>query len=161
VQCLRSMTSRHLPCRNHTAQHPSTVSTVRSSSLGTGVSRRSSSNEGASTSGRHHLTETVSHPVRRHRGVRCSVVAPGVEQETALSRDQQSLQPQPTTALLCDPETFTVEAGELSTVNHEASQRPEDVFRCSGCSLEDCQVYGDAEQLPCTACAMHQCPVGI
>lgn len=41
--------------------------------------------------------------------------------------------------LLVDPESFTLQPGELCTFSNGAGIHPEDVFRCSGCSLPECQ----------------------
>lgn len=134
----RSMAGRHVPCH---CQSNAAASPARPAHHGTSLARRCASNGAASTSGRHHLPE--SQPARKHRCVqlKCSVVAPGREQDVAQTHQTPSdPQPVPARALLCDPEEFTVASGELSTVNQEASQRPEDVFRCSGCSLQECQV---------------------
>lgn len=38
------------------------------------------------------------------------------------------------------PEEFELEAGEMSVVHREGLSNPADVFRCSGCSLPECQV---------------------
>lgn len=38
------------------------------------------------------------------------------------------------------PEEFELEAGAMSTVHREGLNNPADVFRCSGCSLPECQV---------------------
>ena len=40
------------------------------------------------------------------------------------------------------PEQFEMEAGEVSAVHRAGLDSPADVFRCSGCSLPDCQVRG-------------------
>lgn len=73
----------------------------------------------------------------------CSVIAPGKEQE-ALRVDQSSSQQQSSPssaakALFYDPESFTLDSGVLSEVEQNAHHAPEDVFRCSGCSLQECQ----------------------
>lgn len=139
------MAGRHLPCQHQYSRQIARACTARSACVGN-LAGRLASHEGASTSGRHHLSEPRLQPSRRlfSEQFQCRVVAPGREQEAAQthqsSLDQQSLASQPTKAPVCDPETFTVEAGELSGVNQEASQHPDDVFRCSGCSLEECQV---------------------
>ncbi len=139
------MAGRHLPCQHQYSRQIARANTARHACVGN-LAGRLASHEGASTSGRHHLSELRLQPSRRHfsEQFQCRVVAPGREQEAAQthqpSLDQQSLALRPTKAPVCDPETFTVEAGELSGVNQEASQHPDDVFRCSGCSLEECQV---------------------
>lgn len=38
------------------------------------------------------------------------------------------------------PEEFELEAGAVSTVDREGLNNPDDIFRCSGCSLPECQV---------------------
>lgn len=148
------MVGRHLPCQTHIAQQTANVSTLRSAHINSGSARRCSSSDGTSTSGRFQLHEHRPESTRRHGQVqsRCSVIAPGREQEAPQLQEptpdhysSSGLQANP---LLCDPDSFTVAAGELSPVNQEASQRPQDVFRCSGCSLEECQVTGE-----CVTCA--------
>ena len=140
------MAGRHLPCQHQCSRQIARAHTARCACVGN-LTGRLASHERASTSGRHHLSEPNLQSSQRHfsEQFQCRVVAPGREQEAAQkshqpSLDEQSLASPPTKAPVCDPETFTVEAGELSGVNQEASQHPDDVFRCSGCSLEECQV---------------------
>ena len=139
------MAGRHLPCQHQYSRQIARANTARYACVGN-LAGRLASHEGASTSGRHHLSEPNLQSSQRHfsEQFQCRVVAPGREQQAAQthlpSLDQQSLASRPTKAPVCDPETFTVEAGELSGVNQEASQHPDDIFRCSGCSLEECQV---------------------
>ncbi|DBA83534.1 hypothetical protein WJX79_001038 [Trebouxia sp. C0005] len=138
------MAGRHLPSQQQYSRQIAKVNSARSLCVGN-LAGRLASHDGASTSGRHHLSESRLQPSRRHfsEQFQCRVVAPGREQETVQihqsSLDQQSLALQSTKAPICDPESFTLEAGELSGVNKEASQHPDDVFRCSGCSLKECQ----------------------
>lgn len=140
------MAGRHLPSQQQYSRQIAKVNSARSLCVGN-LAGRLASHDGASTSGRHHLSESRLQPSRRHfsEQFQCRVVAPGREQETVQihqsSLDQQSLALQSTKAPICDPESFTLEAGELSGVNKEASQHPDDVFRCSGCSLKECQVH--------------------
>ena len=126
----------------HVQHSTAGVGTVRSTYLGTALARRCSSSDGASTSGRDRSLEPAARFPRRQRGVQCSVTAPRRQQDSVQQPefDQHFIQLRASTTRLCDPEILTLEAGELSTVNQEASQCPEDVFRCSGCSAEACQV---------------------
>ena len=119
--------------------------TSRSAYFGSEVPRHRLQSDGASTSGRRQSPEVVWPPSQRRCPVQCSVAAPGREQKAiqleAVRPDESASS---AASLLCDPESFTLSSGQLSTVSQEASQRPEDVFRCSGCSLQECQV-----QRPC------------
>ena len=143
------MAGRHLPCQNQYSRQIARANTARSACVGN-LAGRLASHEGASTSGCHSLSEPRLQPSRRQfsKQFQCRVIAPGREQEAAQthqsSPDQQSLVLRPIKAPVCDPESFTVEAGELSGINQEAGQHPDDVFRCSGCSLEECQVNSSA-----------------
>lgn len=135
------MAGRHVL---HLHSQPTGVLSVRSAYAGTEVPRQHLHSDGASTSGRHHSPEVTWAPRRRRCSVQCSVAAPDREQKTiqleAVRPDEDASSAAATSALLCDPESFTLSSGQLSTVTQEASQRPEDVFRCSGCSLQECQV---------------------
>ena len=139
------MAGRHLlPCHAQPTFAATGVSNVRSAYLGTEVPHNRFLGDGASTSGRHQCQEPVWQRSQRRCCVRCSVAAPGREQEAieleVVPSDGTVSPTAPTATLLCDPESFSLGSGQLSTVNQEASQRPEDIFRCSGCSLQECQV---------------------
>lgn len=43
--------------------------------------------------------------------------------------------------LLCNPEDFVLPPGELSVVDRQSDESPEDVFRCPGCTRPACQVW--------------------
>ena len=138
------MAGRHvLHLHGHIGQ-PTGVLNVRSAYAGSEVPRHRLQSDGASTSGRQHSPEVTWSPSQRRCSVQCSVAAPDREQKTiqleAVRPDENASSAAATSALLCDPESFTLSSGQLSTVTQEASQRPEDVFRCSGCSLQECQV---------------------
>ena len=127
---------------------PTGVLNARSGYFGSEVPRHRLQSDGASTSGRQHSTEVVWSPSQRRCSVQCSVAAPDREQKAiqleAVRPDESASS---AASLLCDPESLTLTNGQLSIVTQEASQRPEDVFRCSGCSLQECQV-----QNPCSLC---------
>jgi hypothetical protein len=53
---------------------------------------------------------------------------------------------------LCDPEAFTLEPGVLSLVDRTGEGAASDVFRCSGCTLKECQVW-DAPLPPDLSCS--------
>ena len=135
------MAGRHLlPCLAQPTFASTGVSNVRSAHLGTEVPQNRFSSDGASTSGRHQCQEPVWQRSQRRCCISCSVAAPGREQEAIqleVVPSDGDASPKPTTSsFLCDPESFSLDSGQLSTVNQEASQRPEDIFRCSGCSLQ-------------------------
>lgn len=144
------MTGRHvahLQCHGQ----PTSVRIARSAFSGSEVLRHRLQNDGASTSGRQHTPEVVWPPSQRRCSVQCSVAAPDREEKAI---QLEAIRPDESVSsaasLLCDPDSFTLASGQLSTVTQEASQRPEDVFRCSGCSLQECQVQ-DLYSLPCLA----------
>lgn len=143
------MAGRHVLHLNVHGQ-PTGVLNVRCAHAGAEVPRHRLQSDGASTSGRH-SPEVLWSPSQRRCSVQCSVAAPDREQKTiqleAVRFDDNTSSAASTSALLCDPESFTLTSGQLSTVAQEASQRPEDVFRCSGCSLQECQVQN--------ACNLH------
>lgn len=127
----------HFQCQGQ----PTGVRNARSAYFGSEVPRHRLQTDGASTSGRQHTPEVVWSPSQRRCSIQYSVAAPDREEKTiqleAVRPDESA---SPAASLLCDPDSFTLASGQLSTVTQEASQRPEDVFRCSGCSLQECQV---------------------
>lgn len=137
------MAGRHV-LHLHVHGQPTRVLNVRCAQAGAEVPRHRLQSNGASTSGRQHSPEVLWSPSQRRCSVQCSVAAPDREQKTiqleAVRPDKTVSSAASTRALLCDPESFTLTSGQLSSVTQEASQRPEDVFRCSGCSLQECQV---------------------
>ena len=155
------MAGRHFaPCHAPSASVNVTLLSARSAYHGTEVPRSRLCSDGASTSGSHAPQDRAWPSTQQRSCVRCSVAAPGREQE-AIQLEVAPADPSASSAvasqsLLCDPESFALDSGQLSVVHQEASQRPEDVFRCSGCSLKDCQVHKTlyAQQclcyLPCT-----------
>lgn len=140
----------HLQCHGQ----PTSVRNARSAYFGLEVPRNRLQTDGASTSGRQHTPEVVWSPSQRRSSIQCSVAAPDREQKTVqLKTGLPDESVASAASLLCDPDSFTLASGQLSTVTQEASQRPEDVFRCSGCSLQECQVQNLCS-LPCLASRM-------
>lgn len=140
------MVGRHLlPGHGQPILATAGVLNARIAYRGAEVPRDRLQSDGASTSGRQHSPKVMWQPSQRRCSVRCSVAAPDKEQKTihleTVRPDDSTPSARLTKALLCDPESFTLNSGELSTVHREASQRPEDVFRCSGCSMQECQVH--------------------
>lgn len=139
------MAGRHLlPCHGQPPVTAAGVLNVRSAYLGAELPRNRFLSDGASTSGRQHSPEDAWQSSLRRCSVQCSVAAPGREHKAIqLERthpDDSTSTSATTSANLCDPESFSLKSGELSFVVREASQQAEDVFRCSGCSLQECQV---------------------
>ena len=100
---------------------------------------------GASTSGRQHVV----HSRRSQQGHtpprRCAVAAPDREQVQS-AEEPLLVNTAPASPILCDPDTFTLNAGELGTLAQPSTTHPADVFRCAGCKLEECQVCSCAIQ---------------
>jgi hypothetical protein len=46
------------------------------------------------------------------------------------------------------PEDLRLESGVLSTVDRQGLKLPEDVFRCVGCTLPECQVHSPPREAP-------------
>lgn len=98
---------------------------------------------GPSTSGRHHFPQCSRGHPRSRTPVRCSVAAPD-RPDVKLPEQPALTSGAAASPLLCDPDSFALGAGELSTMAAPASPHPADVFRCSGCTLEECQVKSTA-----------------
>lgn len=103
---------------------------------------------GASTSGRQHVSHSQRHRSRNTPPACHSVAAPDREQ-VQLAEQSQTLSVNSAAAapLLRDPDTFTLNSGELSTIAQSSTAHPADIFRCAGCKLEECQVR-------CVQCSM-------
>lgn len=142
-----------LPCPGQPTVTAAGVHNVRSAYLGAEVPRNRFLSDGASASGRQHSPEDVWQPALRRCSIQCSVAAPGREHKAIqleqTRRDESNLTSASSTALICDPESLSLHSGELSFVVREASQEPEDVFRCSGCVLQECQVQHAIHNMGC------------
>ena len=120
---------------------------------------------GPSTSGRHTPSQTNRPHSRSRTPVRCSVAAPD-RPDVKLPGQSARASAAAASPLLCDPDSFTLGAGELSTMAAPASPHPADVFRCSGCTLEECQVMSianssiHASSQACIRCCYLQVPAG-
>ena len=95
---------------------------------------------GASTSGRQHVSHSRRRQHQKAPSIQRSVAAPD---RTQVLNAEESVLADTTAAapLLCDPDTFALGSGELSTLAETPNPHPADVFRCAGCKLEECQVW--------------------
>ncbi|PNW86098.1 hypothetical protein CHLRE_02g073200v5 [Chlamydomonas reinhardtii] len=82
---------------------------------------------------------------RRLRGTSAGVRGRGaslVRRTIAGDRPQVATPPAPAVPTLCVPEDFVLAPGELSPVDRNGKNLPEDVFRCFGCTLPACKGAG-------------------